>query len=291
MEKIVSVVGLTSSGKSDLAIELAKAFSGEIVSADSRQVYTGLDWCSGKVTKQEQAEAVHHLLDVCPLGTQFSLFDFQTLAYEKIDDILKRKKLPILCGGTGLYTRAVVEGYDLEKQAGNPELREKLEKLELDELVKMCKEQNIELPEEFTKRRVIRALEKSTATEKPNKPKYEVLQLGIKWDREVIYNRIKLRLERRMPNMIKEIQGLIAAGESVEFLKSLGLEAKLVSEYLLGEFDSYESFFEELFKQERHFAKRQNTWFNKEKNIIWLDGNTDIVSEAKKLVSEFLSKN
>lgn len=288
MEKIVSVVGLTSSGKSDLAIELAKSFSGEIVSADSRQVYTGLDWCSGKVTKQEQAQAVHHLLDVCPLGTQFSLFDFQTMAYEKIDDILKRKKLPILCGGTGLYTRSVVEGYNLKEQAGNPDLREKLEKLELDELLKMCKEQNIELPTEVTKRRVIRALEKTTATENPSNPKYNVLQLGIRWDREKIYERIKLRLERRMPFMIEEIKSLISKGESVEFLKSLGLEAKLVSEYLLGEFDSYEAFFEELFKQERHFAKRQNTWFNKEKNIIWLDGETDYLSEAKKLVAEFL---
>lgn len=288
MEKIVSVVGLTSSGKSDLAIELAKSFSGEIVSADSRQVYTGLDWCSGKVTKQEQAQAVHHLLDVCPLGTQFSLFDFQTMAYEKIDDILKRKKLPILCGGTGLYTRSVVEGYNLKEQAGNPDLREKLEKLELDELLKMCKEQNIELPTEVTKRRVIRALEKTTATENPSNPKYNVLQLGIRWDREKIYERIKLRLERRMPFMIEEIKTLISKGESVEFLKSLGLEAKLVSEYLLGEFDSYEAFFEELFKQERHFAKRQNTWFNKEKNIIWLDGETDYLSEAKKLVAEFL---
>ncbi|MBP3582094.1 MAG: tRNA (adenosine(37)-N6)-dimethylallyltransferase MiaA [Clostridia bacterium] len=288
MEKIVSVVGLTSSGKSDLAIELAKSFSGEIVSADSRQVYTGLDWCSGKVTKQEQAQAVHHLLDVCPLGTQFSLFDFQTMAYEKIDDILKRKKLPILCGGTGLYTRSVVEGYNLKEQVGNPDLREKLEKLELDELLKMCKEQNIELPTEVTKRRVIRALEKTTATENPSNPKYNVLQLGIRWDREKIYERIKLRLERRMPFMIEEIKSLISKGESVEFLKSLGLEAKLVSEYLLGEFDSYEAFFEELFKQERHFAKRQNTWFNKEKNIIWLDGETDYLSEAKKLVAEFL---
>lgn len=289
MEKIISVVGLTSSGKSDLAIELARFFSGEIVSADSRQVYIGLDWCSGKVTKEEQVKAVHHLLDVCPLGTQFTLFDFQTMAYEKIDNILARKKLPILCGGTGLYTRAVVEGYDLEEQTGDPELRRTLEKLNLKELVKICNEKNIELPEEVTKRRVIRALEKSTATEKPNKPRYQVLQLGIKWDRQKIYERIRLRLERRMPNMIKEIQGLIDSGENVEFLKSLGLEAKLVTEYLHGEFNSYEEFFEELFKQERHFAKRQNTWFNKEKNIIWLDGETDYASEAKKLVAEFLS--
>ena len=152
----------------------------------------------------------------------------------------------------------------------------------------MCNEQNIELPEEVTKRRLIRALEKSTSDENPNQPKYEVLQIGIKWEREKIYERIKLRLERRMPNMIKEIKNLTNKGESVEFLKSLGLEAKLVSEYLLGEFDSYEAFFEELFKQERHFAKRQNTWFNKEKNIVWLDGETDYVAQAKKLVAEFL---
>ena len=289
MEKIVSVVGLTSSGKSDLAIELAKSFLGEIVSADSRQVYKGLDWCSGKVTKQEQAQAVHHLLDICPLGTQFTLFNFQTLAYQKIDDILKRKKLPILCGGTGLYTRSVVEGYDLKEQAGDPEFREKLEKLNFDELVKMCEERKIELPAEVTKRRVIRALEKATATESPNRPRYEVLQLGIRWEREKIYERIRLRLERRMPYMIEEIKSLIEKGESIEFLKSLGLEAKLVCEYLLGEFDSYDAFFEELFKQERHFAKRQNTWFNKEKNIIWLDGETDYMAEAKRLVTEFLS--
>ena len=289
MEKIVSVVGLTSSGKSDLAIELAKSFLGEIVSADSRQVYKGLDWCSGKVTKQEQAQAVHHLLDICPLGTQFTLFNFQTLAYQKIDDILKRKKLPILCGGTGLYTRSVVEGYDLKEQAGDPEFREKLEKLNFDELVKMCEERKIELPAEVTKRRVIRALEKATATESPNRPRYEVLQLGIRWEREKIYERIRLRLERRMPYMIEEIKSLIEKGESIEFLKSLGLEAKLVCEYLLGEFDSYDAFFEELFKQERHFAKRQKTWFNKEKNIIWLDGETDYMAEAKRLVTEFLS--
>jgi len=113
MEKLIAIVGLTSSGKSGLGIELAKKFNGEIVSADSRQVYKGLDWCSGKVTKEEQAEVKHHLIDVCELGSQFTLFDFQQKAYEAIDDIISRKKVPFLVGGTGLYSRSVIEGYDL----------------------------------------------------------------------------------------------------------------------------------------------------------------------------------
>ena len=113
MEKLISIIGLTSSGKSSLGINLAKKFNGEIVSADSRQVYKGLDWCSGKVTKQEQEIVKHHLIDVVSLGTQFTLFDFQKLAYEKIDDIISRGKVPFLVGGTGLYSRSVVEGYNL----------------------------------------------------------------------------------------------------------------------------------------------------------------------------------
>jgi tRNA dimethylallyltransferase len=115
MEKLISIVGQTSSGKSDLGIALAREFDGEIVSADSRQVYKGLDFCSGKVNEEEQAQAVHHLIDVCDLGTQFTLFDFQKLAYEKIDDIIARGKVPFLVGGTGLYSRSVVEGYNLAK--------------------------------------------------------------------------------------------------------------------------------------------------------------------------------
>ena len=121
MEKLISIVGLTSSGKSGLGIELARLFNGEIVSADSRQVYRGLDWCSGKVSKEEQAEAVHHLIDIANLGEQFTLFDFQQMAYDSIDDIIARGKRPFLVGGTGLYSRAVVEGYQLLKNKPNEE--------------------------------------------------------------------------------------------------------------------------------------------------------------------------
>jgi len=288
MEKLISIVGLTSSGKSGLGIELARFFDGEIVSADSRQVYKGLDWCSGKVTEEELKMVKHHLIDVAELGEQFTLFDFQKSAYEAIDDIISRKKIPFMVGGTGLYSRSIVEGFDLSQDKPNLELREKLEKLSKDELLKMCNEQNIELPDEITSRRLIRLLEKAQSPKKENKPRYEVLQIGIDWSKEDIHERIKTRLEFRMPNMIEEIKGLLAKGVDKNFLMSLGLEAKFIVRFLDGEFSGYEEFFELLFTEERHFAKRQRTWYRKEKNIIWIDGKDGAYQKAKQLIEEFL---
>ena len=288
MEKLISIVGLTSSGKSGLGIELARLFNGEIVSADSRQVYKGLDWCSGKVNAEELAMAKHHLIDIANLGEQFTLFDFQREAYKAIEDIISRNKVPFMVGGTGLYSRSIVEGFDLTEDKPNFELREKLEKLSKDELLKMCEEKNIELPDEITSRRLIRELEKAESPKKENKPRYKVLQIGIDWSKEEIHDRIKTRLEFRMPNMIEEIKNLLSSGVSKDFLMSLGLEAKFIVRYLDGEFSSYEEFFELLFTEERHFAKRQRTWYRKEKSIVWLNGNDNIVEKAKELVEEFL---
>ena len=290
MEKLISIVGLTSSGKSSLGIELATRFGGEIVSADSRQVYKNLDWCSGKVSKEEQALVKHHLLDVVDLGTQFTLYDFQKQAYQAIDDIISRKKIPFMVGGTGLYSRSVVEGYNLVEQKPNAELRQHLESLQTEELLKLCQELNVKVEGEITKRRLVRLVEVAKTEKAPNKPRYNVLQIGVKWSREEIYERIRLRLEARMPNMIQEIKTLLERGEDENFLKSLGLEAKFVTNYLQGKFSSYEEFFEELFKEERHFAKRQNTWYNKENNIIWLEAKDNLIENATKLVQEFLAE-
>ena len=290
MKKLISVIGLTSSGKSSLGIELAKRFNGEILSADSRQVYVGLDWCSGKVTADEQAEIKHHLLDVVDLGTQFTLFDFQKQAYEKIEDIISRGKTPFLVGGTGLYSRAVVEGYNLIEQKPDENFRKNLEKLSDEQLNDLCKKYNAKVDGEVTRRRLIRAIEVASLEKLPNKPRYNVLQIGVKWEREEIYERIKTRLEARMPNMIEEIKGLIQKGVSKEFLQGLGLEAKFVVDLLDNKFESYDIFFEELFKEERHFAKRQNTWYNKEKNVVWLDAKDNLVEKATKLVQDFLAE-
>ncbi len=291
MKKLISIVGLTSSGKSSLAIELAKFFDGEIVSADSRQVYKGLDWCSGKVTKEEMAEVKHHLVDIAELGNQFTLFDYQKMAYEKIDNILDRNKVPFLVGGTGLYSRAVVEGYNLAETKPNDKLREKLEKCSKDELLEICEQQNIQVEGEVTNRRLIRIIEKNQNIVQKNNPRYEVLQIGIFWSREEIYERIRKRLEMRMPYMIEEIKNLLASGVDKEFLMGLGLEAKHIIFYLDGIYASFEEFFEELYKQERHFAKRQNTWYNKEKNIVWLDAKDNLLENAKKLINKFLNKS
>lgn len=290
MEKLISIVGLTSSGKSGLGIELAKIFNGEIVSADSRQVYKGLDWCSGKVTHEEQMTIRHHLIDVAELGDQFTLFDFQKQAYDAIDGIIARGKVPFLVGGTGLYSRSVVEGYNLSEDKPNLELRNKLEKLSKEELISICKNEQIDISGEITSRRLIRLIELKRKPRLENKPRYDVLQIGINWSKEQIHERIKLRLELRMPNMIEEIKGLLNKGVDKEFLMSLGLEAKFVIRFLDGEFASYDEFFELLFTEERHFAKRQMTWFKKEKNLIWIDAGETLVSDAEKIVREFLEK-
>ena len=123
MEKIITVVGTTASGKSDLGIVLAKKFNGEIVSCDSRQVYKGVDLGRGKVTLEEQNEVKHHLLDIKKPNEKFSLAEYQKLAYRSINDILARKKVPLLVGGTGLYSRAVTEGYNLSEEEDDPALR------------------------------------------------------------------------------------------------------------------------------------------------------------------------
>ena len=247
MEKLISIIGLTSSGKSGIAIELAREFDGEIVSADSRQVYKGLDWCSGKVTKNEQEMVKHHLIDVQDLGKQFTLFDFQKQAYEAIDDIISRGKVPFLVGGTGLYTRSVVEGYSLVSDKPNEKLRTELEKLTKEELVNICKNENIEIPQETTARRLIRLIELKRNPKQENKPRYDVLQIGINWTKEEIHERIRQRLELRMPHMIEEIKSLLDAGVDKDFLMSLGLEAKFIISFLDGKFKDYDEFFYLLF--------------------------------------------
>lgn len=293
VNKIVSIVGLTSSGKSDLAISLAKHFNGEIVSADSRQIYIGMDYCTGKVSKAEQAEVKHHLIDIIPTNSSYSLARYQKDAYEAIDDIIARNKLPLLVGGTGLYVRSVVQGYNLS-DASVSESREELLALPREELLAKLKGYGIEnIDKQKTTRHLVRMLEKAAngdTSEKPNNPKYNVFQIGIKFSREQIYARIEKRLDNRLPGILTEVEHLLKTGTTKEFLDRMGLEAKLASDYLLGKFSSYDQFRAELLKQERHFAKRQDTWFKKDTNTIWIDGSSDILPQAIKLIENFLSK-
>lgn len=273
--KLIAIVGTTASGKSSLGIDLAKHYNGEIISADSRQVYRHLDLGTGKVTKEEMAEVKHHLIDILDLNQPFSVAHFQKLAYEAIDDVLKRGHLPFLVGGTGLYTRAVVEGYNLSDVPPDAEQRKMLESLDREELCSRLEKLGEKVSDDEPARRLIRRLEKlekGVKSENLSQPRYDVLQLGLTFDREELYSRIGIRLDQRIKEgMIDEVREVVKLGATPEFLEGLGLEYRLTYRYITGKYKSFEEYREDLFKQIRHFAKRQMTWFRKEKNIVWLN--------------------
>lgn len=295
VNKIISIVGLTSSGKSGLSLELAQYFGGEIVSADSRQIYRGMDWCTGKVTTEEMSRVRHHLIDILDTNELYSLSQFQKDAYDAIDDILSRNKLPFLVGGTGLYVRSVVDGFNLSQAGYEQSERDQLLTLTREELLEQLKNLGVdEIDPQKSNRHLVRMIEKAKfgdVREKPNNPRYEVLQIAIRWSREEIYKRIEIRLDERLPHIIDEVDSLLKSGTTPEFFERMGLEAKMTMWYLQGKYDSYEHFRSELLKEERHFAKRQDTWFKKDKQTIWLDGNGDIVGQAIKLIENFLEKD
>ena len=290
--KLIAVMGTNASGKSGLGIELAARYGGEVVSADSRQVFRGLDLGSGKITPEEAKGVPHHLIDVCEPGEFFSMADFQRLAYAAIDDILSRGKLPFLVGGTGLYVDAVIDGYELSEIEPDLELRAHLETFETPALYEMLKEK---LPDTQidpkNRNRVMRALERLAADDyHPGRrsPRYEVLKLGVTWPREILKQRIDERLERRLnQGMIDEVKGLMDAGVSTEFLTKLGLEYRYITEYLLGQW-TYDQMLDELGRAIKRFAKRQMTWFRKEENLHWLDMSADPVERAVELIDDFL---
>lgn len=293
MGKLIVIAGTNASGKSGLGVELASRYGGEIVSADSRQVFRGLDLGSGKITPQEMQGVPHHLIDVCQPGDFFSMADFQRLAYAAIDGIQARGKLPFLVGGTGLYVDAVAEGYELSDRAPDLALRAELETHTTPELYQMLQEK---LPgteiDPRNRNRVMRALERLAADDyHPGKrqPRYEVLKLGVSWDRETLKQRIDERLERRLRDgMVQEVQGLLDAGVSREFLMKLGLEYRYLTRYLDGEL-TYEQMVLELGNAIKKFAKRQVTWFKKDPAIHWLDMRADPVAQAAALIDRFLN--
>jgi len=293
--KLVVIAGTNASGKSGLAIELALKIEAEIVSADSRQVFCGLDLGSGKVTKEEMKGVPHYLLDVAAPGDYFSLKDYQKQAYEAIDDIILRGKTPILAGGTGLYINAVVDGYEIEEAPVDTALRSRVEAMSIEELIKLLREKAGSLPENLdlnNKRRLERAAEKilmGKTLASGNKKRYDTLVLGVTWERSKLYERIKERLDRRLDEgMIEEVEGLLRAGVSGDFLYRLGLEYRYIYMYLKGDFATFSDFKEKLFMEIRHLAKEQMTWFRKRKDIHWLDMEKDPEGEALEAIRAFL---
>ena len=293
LPKLVVVAGTTASGKSDLGVELAKRFNGEVVSADSRQVFRGLDLGSGKITPEETQGIPHHLIDICNPGDFYSVHDFQRMAYPAIDDIIARGKVPFLVGGTGLYVAAVTEGYDMSSFEPDLEYRDELEKLTTPELYAMLMEKAPDSDiDPKNRNRVMRKLEKIHAGddhEPVNKPRYECLKLGVHFPRPILKERIDIRLEKRMQlGMVDEVRRLIENGASIEFMLKLGLEYRHIAQLLIGEFATEEEMCAELSLAIKRFAKRQMIWFRRDKEIKWLDMAGDPLKEACELTENFL---
>ena len=292
LPKLIVIEGTNASGKSALGVKLAARFNGEIISADSRQVYERLDLGSGKITPEEMDGVPHHLLNVVRPGEFFSMADFQRLSYQAIDGILARGRVPFLVGGTGLYVDAVADGYNLSEKATDLSLRAELETYDTPALYEMLKEKipdtNID---PRNRHRVMRMLEKLAAGDAQptgKTPRYTLLKLGVTWPREILKQRIDERLEIRLKaGMVDEVKAMLDDGVSEEFLVKLGLEYKYLTWYLTGKI-GYEQMVDELGNAIKRFAKRQMTWFRRDSRIIWLDMSADPVAQAEKLIREFL---
>ena len=292
LPKLIVVEGTTASGKSDFGVELALRYGGEIISADSRQVFRGLDLGSGKITPEETKGVPHHLIDVCDAGSFFSMADFQKLAYKAIDDVIARGKLPFLVGGTGLYVASVADGYVMSDRMPDLAYRAELEKLTTEELYAMLRSLVPETDVDPRNRnRVMRVLEKihdGDDVTPAKQARYETLRLGVTWDRAVVRQRIDERLDRRIEmGMIEEVKGLLDAGVSEEYMIKLGLEYKFVTQYLRGDY-TLEEMKGLLATAIKQFAKRQMIWFRRDPSIQWLDMTNDPIKQACEKIDAFL---
>ncbi|MDP2951108.1 MAG: tRNA (adenosine(37)-N6)-dimethylallyltransferase MiaA [bacterium] len=294
--KLIIVLGQTATGKTGLSIELAKRYNGEVVSADSRQVYRGMDLGTGKATKKEMAGIPHYLLDVASPKRKFSVANFQKQAYAAIDDIIKRGKTPFLVGGSAFYLYSVIEGWEFLQTKRDEQLRKNLEKKTAQELFSILKgiaPQRAKTIDPLNKRRLIRAIEIAKQLGKVPKitknPKYECLLLGLKRPNEELKKLVAERLLRRLRlGMVAEVKGLKTQGLSWKRLEGLGLEYKWLAFYLQNKIDRQEMI-EKLTTDIYRFSKRQMTWFKKDDTIHWLPLNKkEHLNKAKALIDGFL---
>lgn len=267
---MIVVTGPTATGKTRRAVDLAKAFDGEIISADSRQVYRGMDLGTGK-DLEEYGYIPFHLIDICPAGYRYNLFEYLRDFQIAYDDINARGRLPILCGGTGLYVESVVNGVRLPDVPENPQLRASLASKTLDELTQILAEMKTlhNVTDVDTVKRAIRAIEiQSYYKEHPDKavltkphPMKEVTIIGVEIDREARRQRISSRLRSRLDNgMIDEVKSLIDSGISPDDLIYYGLEYKFITLHVIGQL-SFDVMLAKLEIAIHQFAKRQMTWF------------------------------
>jgi len=295
LPKILVITGTTASGKTKLAVRLARKFKGEIISADSRQVYKGMDIGTGKDLK-EYGKIPYHLIDVADPKKVFTVVDWQKMAYEKINEILERGRLPIICGGSGLYVSSLVHGYQFTEATKDQRAElKKLESLTTSQLLQKLKkidEPTYLIIDKNNRRRIIRALIIYFQTGKSKseqlakiKPPYDFLQLGITFEREILKQRIKKRLIDRLEKegLVAEIKRLHKNGVSYKRLEEFGLEYRYIGRYLQGKI-IYDELVLQLNSAIADFAKRQMTWFKKDFTIDWVKD----FGEAEKKIKSFL---
>lgn len=297
----IVILGATATGKTSLGVFLSTSFGGEIISADSRQVYRGLDLGSGK-DLAEYGTIPYHLIDVTDLSSEYSVFDFQRDFFRVFAEISSRGRVPVVVGGTGMYIDSIVRGYSLAEVPVNPALRAELAGLSLEELVArlLSKKKDVHNRTDLVERpRLVRAIEIAEYCPPPDaesarraersllaegasrpegepKPLLKPLILGVRFERSVLRERIRIRLDERLrAGMVAEVRALHDAGASWERLERLGLEYRYTAEYLTGKIPSLDDYTKSLYTAICQFAKRQETWFRgmerKGVSIHWIE--------------------
>lgn len=285
-QKIVIILGSTASGKTSLSLDIAQKLNGEIISADSMQVYHNMDIGTAKLPPAERRDIPHHLIDICEPNENFNVADFRKLALEKIDDISARGRLPIIVGGTGLYINSLIRPYHFfDSLAVNEELRNQLRQ-RLAEYGNQAMHNHLaKLDPEAADRihpndeqRLIRALEiclqsgvtgSSIYSQPGELPPLEPLLLGLTMERDNLYRNIELRVDEMLEQgLVAEVQALLDRGISRQCNSMQGLGYRQIAAYLAGEV-SYEQAVENLKRDTRRFAKRQMTWFKRNQDINW----------------------
>lgn len=296
-QKMIVIVGPTSSGKSDLAVELARKFNGEVISADSRQVFQGLDIGTGKITKREMRGIKHYLLDVASPKKVFTAHDFAQKASGAIATVAEHGKIPIVAGGTGFYIDALLGHTSLPSVPVNEKLRARLEKKGFRKLYEMLEKKDprrARAIDPLNKRRIIRALEIAAAlgtvppiVDTPC-PQYEAIWIGIAPERNVLHEKIHDRLlARTKQGLVAEAHRLHAHGLSYKRMESLGLEYRWLARFLQKKI-SRQEMLEGLEYDIRHYTKRQMTYWRRNKKITWFDPKE--TAKISRLVKQFVNR-
>lgn len=297
-EPLIVILGPTASGKTRLGVEMARRFNGEIISADSRQVFRGMDIGTGK-DLHEYGDTSHHLIDIASPGEEYNLFRFAQDFNEAYANVLKHESLPFLVGGTGMYLDAVLRRYSLTRAPIDEDLRAELESKEHHELIDQLTTLNPNQHNQTdtaSRQRTIRAIEIALAEQNGSEtvcwPEFQPFVFGLQYPREITRKRISLRLKSRLEEgMIDEVKNLLQQGISHSSLEHYGLEYRYLSLFLRGELN-YNDMYQKLQSAIHQFAKQQEKWFrNIEKkgvNIQWLDTQGDIDTECANQISTYL---